>query len=180
MPLAVSLKSDNASAGAILSLWDQVSIFEDFPSMRLLNYPPHITFAIYDALEVTEEMTIAAMENAARGRSAIEITFNRIRAFDGPSPILWADPEPKEALFEMHRLIHAAISPEACRTHYRPGNWAPHCTLAIRTVSGRSAEALAFAKTFRGDLRVVFDVVDCVKLNPLNVVAEARLNPLGT
>jgi hypothetical protein len=120
MPFALSVKSVNASAGAIVSLWDQVSVFEDSPSMRALDYPPHITFAIYDAPEVSKEMAIAAIENAAQGRRSIEITFNRIRTFDGPSLILWADPEPKEVLLEMHRKIHSAISPEFCRTHYRP------------------------------------------------------------
>jgi hypothetical protein len=103
MPFALGVKSVNASAGAIIVLWDQVSLFEDVPSMRALNYPPHITFAIYDAPEVTKEMAIAAMERATQGRSTIEITFNRIQAFDGPSLILWADPEPEEVLLEMHQ-----------------------------------------------------------------------------
>jgi 2'-5' RNA ligase len=176
MPFALSVKSVNASAGAIVSLWDQVSVFEDLPSMRALNYPPHITFAIYDAPEVSKEVVIAAIENAAMRHSTIEITFNRIRTFEGPSLILWADPEPKEALLEMHRKIHAAISPEFCRIHYRPTNWIPHCTLAMRTARCRNADALAFAAAFRGDTHVAFDVVDCVALQPLKVVAEAPLS----
>ena len=65
MPFAVSVKSANATADAILSLWDQVGLFEDSPSMRALNYPPHITFAIYDAPAVTEELAIAAMKGRA-------------------------------------------------------------------------------------------------------------------
>jgi 2'-5' RNA ligase len=179
MPFALSVKSVNASAGAIMSLWDHVSVFEDSPSMRALDYPPHITFAIYDAPEVSKEIAIAAIENAAQGRRSIEITFNRIRTFDGPSLILWADPEPKEVLLEMHRKIHSAISPELCRTHYRPRSWMPHCTLAMRTASCRNADALAFAAAFRGGIHVAFDVVDCVALQPLQVVAEAPLNAPG-
>ena len=175
MPFAVSVKSVNASADAIIALWDQFSIFEDSPSMRALNYPPHVTLTIYDAPEVTQEMAIAAMESAAGGRTAIEIYFNRIRAFDGPSLVLWADPEPKKLLFDMHRQIHSAVSAEFCRTHYKPGNWVPHCTLAMRTAPGRNADALAFAAQFRGGIRVVFDIVDCVALEPLTVVAEAQL-----
>ena len=178
MPFALSVKSVNASAGAIMSLWDHVSVFEDSPSMRALDYPPHITLAIYDAPEVSKEMAIAAIGNAAQGRRSIEITFNRIRTFDGPSLILWADPEPKEVLLEMHRKIHSTISPEFCRTHYRPRNWKPHCTLAMRTV--RNAGARAFAAAFHGGIHVAFDVVDCVALQPLKVVAEAPLNAPGT
>lgn len=179
MPFALGVKSVNATADAIISLWDQVSAFEDSPSMRALNYPPHITFAIYDAPEVTREMAITAIKGMALGRTTIEITFDRIRTFDGPRLILWAAPEQKEVLFDMHHRIHSAISPEFCRPHYKPGNWVPHCTLAMRIVAGRNADALAFAKGFRGGIRVIFDVVDCVALQPLKVVAEARLNSPG-
>ncbi len=179
MPFALGVKSVNASAGAIVSLWDQVSVFEDSPSMRALNYPPHITFAIYDVPEVTREMAVAAMKGVALGRTTIEITFDRIRTFDGPRLILWAAPEQKEVLFDMHHRIHSVISPEFCVPHYRPGNWVPHCTLAMRIVSERNADALAFAAAFRGAVRVIFDVVDCVALQPLNVVAEAPLNAPG-
>jgi 2'-5' RNA ligase len=179
MPFALGVKSVNASASAIVSLWDRLSAFEDSPSMRALNYPPHITFAICDAPEVTRAMAIAAMERAAQGRTAIEITFNRIRTFDGPSLILWADPEPEEMLLDIHEKIHSAISPEFCRTHYRPRNWVPHCTLATRIVAERNTAALAFAAAFRGGIRVTFDVVDYVALEPLNVVAEAPLDAPG-
>src|SRR5262245_64280696 len=102
MPFALSLKSVNATADAIMSLWDQVSAFEDFPSMRALTYPPHITFAIYDSPAVSEQLVIATLEEATRGRAAIELCFNRIRTFDGLPPILWADTEPKTTL----RVIH--------------------------------------------------------------------------
>jgi 2'-5' RNA ligase len=176
MPFALSVKSVNATADAIVSLWDQVSAFEDFPSMRALNYPPHITFAIYDSPAASEQLAIAAMRRIARERPAIELSFDRIRTFDGPPLILWAAPEPREALREIHDQIHSAIDPKFCRPHYRPGNWVPHCTLATRTLPDRNPDALALAGAFRGSLRVVFDVVDCVRLEPLNVVAESRLH----
>jgi 2'-5' RNA ligase len=177
--LALSLRSGNATAGAIVSLWDQVSGFEDSPSMRALTYPPHFTFAIYDTSGVTEELAIDVMKRAAEGRPAVEITFNRIRSFEGAPLVLWADPEPKQSLFEIHHQIHTAINPEFCRPHYRPGNWIPHCTLAMRILPDRSAEALAFANGFRGSIRVVFDVVDCVAFPPVKTLAEAPLRRLG-
>ena len=176
MPFALSVKSVNPTAEAIMSLWDQVSVFEDSPSMRALNYPPHITFAIYDAPEVTRAIAIAVVNGVSFGRTTIEITFDRIRTFDGPRLILWAAPERKQVLFDMHRRIHTAINPKFCRPHYRPGNWVPHCTLATRIVAERNADAVAFAAAFRGGIRVAFDVVDCVAMEPLKVVAEAPLD----
>ena len=175
MALALSLSSSNASAAAITSLWDELSVFEDRPSMRTLNYPPHITFAVYDAPDVTEKLATALMRQTANGRAAIEIGFNRIRHFPGSPLILWADPEPKQALLEMHQHIHSEIEPELCRSHYRPGSWSPHCTLATRILPDHDAEALAFADGFRGGVRVIFDRIDCVQYPPVRVLAEAGL-----
>jgi 2'-5' RNA ligase len=175
VPFALNLNSSNASAAAITSLWDQVSAFEERPSMRALNYPPHFTFAMYDSPEVTEETAIAAMQRTAEGRTAVEIGFDSIRHFPGSPLILWAEPESNETLLEMHRQIHAAIDPALCREHYRPGNWIPHCTLAMRTRPERNIEALAFADGFRGGVRVIFDRVDCVKYPPVTVAAEVKL-----
>jgi hypothetical protein len=81
MALALNLRCGNATAEAIVSLWDRASVFEDSPSMRALQYAPHFTFAIYDASDVTEEFATAVMMQAAKERSAVEIAFNRIRTF---------------------------------------------------------------------------------------------------
>ncbi len=175
MPFALTVKSRDVTAEAIRSLWDQASAFEDFPSMRALAYPPHITFAIYDSPDASEQAAIDTLERVAKARPAIELSFERIRKFDGPPLILWADPEPKTALHEIHDRIHAAIDPGFCHPHYRPGSWIPHCTLATRIALDRNPDALAFANGFCGGLRVFFDTVDCVRLEPLTIVAELHL-----
>ncbi|HTO66247.1 MAG TPA: 2'-5' RNA ligase family protein [Bradyrhizobium sp.] len=175
MPFALTLKSLDPTRDAILSLWNQVSAFEDFPSMRALNYPPHITFAIYDSPAASEQLAIATLERVAKGRTTIELAFDRIRSFDGPPLILWADPEPKDTLLDIHDQIHSAIDPGLCRPHYRPGCWVPHCTLGARIAHARNPDALAFANAFRGGLRVFFDTVDCVRLEPPTIVAELHL-----
>jgi 2'-5' RNA ligase len=152
-----------------------MSDFEDTPSMRALNYPPHITLAMYDAAEVTEQRAIAAMQRMVQDRPAIELSFDRIRSFAGPPLVLWLDPEPKAMLLEMHHRVSTEIDPSLCRPHYRPGSWIPHCTLAMSTLPDRNREALAFASNFRGGARVVFDRVDCVTYPPVTVVAMVKL-----
>src|SRR5690242_14041749 len=125
MPFALTVKSHDVTAEAIRSLWDQASAFEDFPSMRALGYPPHITFAIYDSSDASEQAAIDTLERVSQGRPAIELSFDRIRTFDGPPLVLWADPEPKTELREIHDQIHAAIDPGLCHPHYRSGSWVP-------------------------------------------------------
>ena len=78
MPFALTVKSHDVTAEAIRSLWDQASAFEDFPSMRALGYPPHITFAIYDSPDASEQLAIATVAKIANGRTALEIGFNSL------------------------------------------------------------------------------------------------------
>ena len=47
MPYGITLKSCNATAGEILRLWEEASIFEPIGSMQELGYPPHITLAVF-------------------------------------------------------------------------------------------------------------------------------------
>jgi 2'-5' RNA ligase len=159
----------------IEALWDQVSAFEDTPSMRALRYPPHFTFAIYDQ-GVSEDQARAAIAHASAGETAVAITFDRIRIFSGPPLVLWAAPAPVDSLVRMHSAIHAVIEPSLCRPHYRPGAWTPHCTLATRVREDLRADALAFTKNFRSEVETVFDVLDCVAFPPLRAVAQQRLH----
>jgi len=175
MGFSLNLRISNASASAVEALWDEVSAFEDSASMRALDYPPHVTFAIYDTDEVSEELARSAIERAAIGEAELRITFNRIRAFVGPPLVLWAVPEPQEPLTRMHKAIHAAIDPVLCRPYYRPASWTPHCTLGTRIRAERRDDAMAFAENFRGGVEVVFDLVDCMAFPPLRLTAEKRL-----
>ena len=143
--------------------------------MRALDYPPHFTFAIYDSNEVDQAVARSAIEHAAAGEAELHITFNRLRTFAGPPLVLWAVPEPQEALIRMHRTIHATIDPMLCRPSYRPAFWTPHCTLGMRIQEDRRPDAAAFAESFRGGVGVVFNVIDIMAFPPLRLVAEKRL-----
>lgn len=139
MPLAINIRADNSSAGEIERLWDQVGAFEDEPSMRALGYPPHFTFVIYDTPEVDRTTAWNAMQTATMGERQLQIEFRKIRWFEEPSLVLWAEPPDDEVLRRLHGSINAVIDPAHCRPHYRPGAWTPHCTLGTRYGFSRSS-----------------------------------------
>jgi 2'-5' RNA ligase len=175
MGFSLNIKINGASAPAVTALWDRVGAFEDLPSMRALSYPPHFTFAIYDTNDVSEELRMAAMERATTGECEVRLTFNRIRTFAGPPLVLWAVPEPQDALMRMHEAVHSVIDPALCRPYYRSRVWVPHCTLAMAIRADRHDDAMAFAAVFRGSIEAIFDTVECVTFPPLRVIAEKRL-----
>ena len=172
MALAINIRADNGSANEIERVWDEVAFFEDEPSMRTLGYRPHLTFAIYDAPEIEEKTAWEALLRATIGGAQLPIKFKRIRWFEGPPLVLWAEPEVSQTLAKWHASVSADINPAYCRPHYRPGVWTPHCTLGARIADRRSNDAIAFAQSFNRTVEVIFDVVDCVVFPPLRVVAQ--------
>ena len=58
--------------------------------MAALNYPPHITLAVYD--DIHPDQLEAALTASFAGVSALRLTFTRLRFFDDAPLVLWADP----------------------------------------------------------------------------------------
>lgn len=178
MALAINIRADHDSASAIERLWDEIASFEDEPSMRALGYRPHFTFAIYD-LGIDEAAARDAMRRAASGRAQLRVVFRKLRWFEGPPLVLWAEPAADPTLTKIHAAISAIIDPVHCRPHYRPGAWIPHCTLGMRIADGRRNDAITFAQSFDRSTEVLFDVMDCVAFPPVRVIAERKLPPGG-
>jgi 2'-5' RNA ligase len=154
-------------------LWDQVAGLETAPSMAALDYPPHITLAVYDNID--PERLRAVLADAFTGASALSLTFGRLDYFDIEPFVLWAVPSPLPALNSAHEAVHARIDPSLCHPHYRPGAWVPHCTLGTKIQPDRRAEAITLAAQPIEPLRVTFDVADCVSFPPVTVLREHRL-----
>lgn len=173
MAFAISLKAIDSTADPIRALWGQVAAIETIPSMAALNYPPHITLAIYD--DIDPERLRAVLAEAFTGASALSLTFAQLNYFDTEPLVLWAVPSPLPALNSAHEGVHARIDPSLCHPHYRPGAWVPHCTLGTKIQAERRAEAISLAALPFEPFRVTFSVADCVSFPPVTVLSEHRL-----
>ena len=174
MAYAINIRSDDASSSVIRALWGKCSALEDSPSMEALNYPPHITLAIYDDIGV--DTLIATVESVFEGVERMRIRFDKLGYFEGPDAIiLWAAPVLPDVARRVHERIHSEIDPGLCRPHYRPGSWLPHCSLALTVNPGRKKEALSMVEKPIEPMEVVFDVADCASFLPVHVLHEKVL-----
>jgi 2'-5' RNA ligase len=173
MPFAISIRCDNAGGRPLRALWDRVGRLEGAPSMAALNYPPHVTLSIYDAID--PDRLRGAAEHVFKNAAPIELTFRRIRHFDGDPLVLWADPLPSPRLSELHAAVHAAIPPSLCHQHYRPEIWVPHASLGVNIGTEQRREALALCREPLQPFAVTFDVGDAVLFPPVQHIAEWRL-----
>jgi len=170
MAYAISIKVTGSTAEPILALWDEVSNFESSPSMAPLNYPPHITLAVYDDIDPDRLTSVVA--DGFGQQQAFHLRFTHLCYFDARPLVLWAAPLVSPALAAIHSRVHLAIDPDLCRPHYRPGAWIPHCTIATQIADDHRTDAIAFtAKPFNA-FNAVFDIVDCVSFPPVTVLRE--------
>jgi 2'-5' RNA ligase len=173
MRYGISLKSLNATASPVLELWDKAAAFEETASMRALNYPPHLTLALYQEIDL--DQLAEALDRVFRTRPAVTLNFSSIGHFENEFLVLWARPNNGEQLFQLHAQLHREIDPAHCHDHYRPGNWVPHCTIATKIPAAKSQAAIGWANRNRMRFPVTFDAVDCVRFPPVEILREIRL-----
>lgn len=85
-----------------------------------MNYPPHITYTMYDDAACRD--IYQAVRSVFEGMGKVRITFDRIGYFDVSPLVLWASPQDCTALHQVHADIHARVDPLECRENYRPNN----------------------------------------------------------
>ena len=172
---AIAIKIENGSAESIKSLWNICGSLENAPSMRALNYPPHITMAIYE--EISESDLFSTFDSVASELDQISIVFTNLKTFETENTIaLWAEPMNSEELIWLHQKIHSMLDPNLCEQYYRPENWIPHCTLATEIDISRKNDVATLINNSIEPIRVVFDVIDCVSFFPIEVVREKKLS----
>lgn len=171
MPFAVTLRVSERDAAPLLALQDEAATFASY--LHELGYGPHVTLAIYDDIEVPKLRAAAArLFDCA---VAVELIFEAVRWFEGPSLTLYAAPAPSRDLGELGRKLHRLIAPERCHPHYRPNCFIPHCTLATRIGADQREKVIAFARRKQIGFSAAFNKGEVVSFPPAHTEARWRL-----
>ena len=104
---------------------------------------PHITFASYNNLDITD--FIEQMDVIYSNRSVIDIQFSTIGSFLNSCTLFFSPTVTKE-LFELHSNHHMIFERfnDNPNSLYLPGNWIPHCTIANRLSQEKLIEAFNY------------------------------------
>jgi hypothetical protein len=86
MPYAINIRSDNDSSEPIRALWKICGALEDRSSMEALQYPPHITFAVYDDIDLGQLFDV--FDWTFRGLSSVTVRFAKLGYFEAPRAII--------------------------------------------------------------------------------------------
>lgn len=131
MSKAVELQLDDAAANEVRRCWHSLATAGLAPYMSKSGSAPHITLCIFDSLEL--EPATALLTSRAETMSPLPIELVSFGIFPGESPVLFLEPVVTQELLRLQQELHAALSAfaEGPVRHYIPGNWVPHCTVAL-------------------------------------------------
>jgi 2'-5' RNA ligase len=143
MTYAVDLNLDAQSSATVRGLWERLAARGISDFMHRVEVSPHICLASYENAD--EARLIEVFAEFCEVATPLPIEFHSVGVFPQPEPVLFLAPRPSTALIERHAAFHGLADKAGleCHPYYRPANWVPHCTLAMRVTSAAVPRAFA-------------------------------------
>lgn len=140
---AVVLYFDEFTEHRVRQAWDALDQY-GVPSAGATNEPdyrPHITLAMLDT--AYPEQAVARLRLPLANVAGLPVSMTALGFFLTNRAPAYLAVAPTSALLRLHDQVHAALGGMDTWAYYRPGNWMPHCTLAMDVVCQTTvAEAL--------------------------------------
>jgi 2'-5' RNA ligase len=135
MPFAVHLFFDANTEAAIKSVWKKLAETEIAPYLYRSANRPHLTLAIYQQLDLSA--CEQQLESFAAHRNPLPVTFQHLGIFSTTPTTVFLGSTVTVSLLALHAQVHERLRPLGTEPHpyYLPGQWMPHCTLALELES---------------------------------------------
>jgi 2'-5' RNA ligase len=92
MPLAVTLRLDDAAAAAVVAMWRALAEGGVDDDCLRLGYPPHVTLAVWPDGAPAGTLLAAAVERFGAEWGALPATLAGFGVFPGAPAVVWAAP----------------------------------------------------------------------------------------
>jgi len=164
MAFAVTLLFDPDIAAAISLRWQLLAMAGVSRSMPDLGYPPHVSLAVYDELDV--EAAVESLDRMLGNVDQVPVTLTGFSTFGAGSGVCYAALRPSPELDALHAAVTDGIR-GACRLHYQRGHWTPHCTLAVGLTDAEMDRARDLLEPDWRSLDGVFAAAELVEFVPV-------------
>jgi len=136
MPFAVELFLDSASAAVVRRLWRDLAAADPAGAWRVDpvlagGARPHVTLGVCDRLDVAACEDFLA--GFAAGIPAPVVSLASLGVFATDLAVVFLAPVVTTELLALHDRFHLEFRELAGGpwAHYLPGQWVPHCTVAL-------------------------------------------------
>ena len=170
MPFAIELFLDPDADAAVRSVWRALADAGVSRTMLDAGSQPHVSLA--DSRDLDVERFRPVLEAFARETPPLECSLASVGAFPTEEGVVFLAPVATRELLELHQAFHERLGEFGARSsaYYRPGNWVPHCTLAMGAARTAMAEAVTLCLDMALPIRGRFERVALVEFRPVKVV----------
>ncbi len=176
MPYAITLALDGEAASIVVSMWRALAGRCIRDDALALGYAPHLTLAVFADDANLTRLLDATRDNAARW-PAEPIILSSLGMFPGSLAGLFLAPIVTATLLARHTALSASLAGEPVDTHYIPGHWVPHVTLARDITDPAGAVAALDLSRLPFDATPV--AMELVRFRPVTVLARQALIQRG-
>ena len=176
MGYAIELFYDDASERAVRHIWDGLGTVLGRPSLSELGARPHVSLAVYgDGLD-TKGFPERLLE-FARSIDPFDFTLSSLGIFPGQEGVVFLAPVVTHRLLAVHARFHEEFSKydNAGMGYYLPGNWVPHCTVAIDLSAAEVTEAVACCREVFQPISGRFREIGLVEFRPVKELFTCAL-----
>jgi 2'-5' RNA ligase len=175
MPFAIELSLDDETEAVVRGLWQALAAAGIADWQPGSAARPHVTLAVYDALDVPAMSSVLA--GIAATIEPLPITFASYGCFPTEPAVVFLAPVLTQALLSAHARVQAALASAAAAawTHYLPEHWVPHCTLAMELPVERIAPAIDLCRRVPLPLSGRLNRLGLVEFRPVVERAVFRL-----
>lgn len=173
LDIAVELFFDPASDRGIRRIWRRLAAEGVSSFMEDMGSRPHISLAVYDELDINLARQRLTEFAAAVGR--FRLRLSALGQF--PGGVVFAAPVVTEELLALHSEYHRRHDDWTGKEWdcYLPGNWFPHCTLAMDLPEEKISQAMEIARQEFAGTEVWVERLALVRYPPAKIELETLL-----
>ncbi len=176
MGYAIELFYDDEAEQAVRDIWDGIAVELEKPSLSDLGARPHVSLAVYtDDLDMT-----GVQENLLKFAQSIDpfdFCLRSLSAFTRQEGVVYLAPVVTEQLLSVHERFHEAFAQhkDSVVAHYQPGNWIPHCTVAIDLVPAEIQKAVGYSREAFTPISGRFQEIGLIEFRPVKELFTCKL-----
>ena len=177
MAYAVNLFFDPETELAVRKIRDGMAEALGKPGLSENLSRPHVSLGVYEDGADAAGFS-AKLREFAETAEPFDFRLSSLGTFPGNQGVVFLAPVVSRRLLAVHGRFHESFAPyeQFAWPYYLPGNWVPHCTLAMNLAASEVKEAMARAhEGFQGQSGR-FQEIGLVEFFP---VRDVCTHPLG-
>lgn len=167
MPFAIVLYFFEDQQIPIKKIQQEIAARKISDFAQKFSVGPHITLAIF--AELLCDKCERELKTLTRQTQSLNLSMSHIGIFNNDDAVVFLAPSVLSKLLDFHLLLHEKLMGVGVNPweNYLPGNWVPHCTLAMDLKKNRVPEAVRISQNLSLPLQLSTKSLGVVEFEPM-------------